>query len=94
MRNNYQNPIAEDMDEFGKVGAEMSYIQSQMHSDDDSAETIADSDVEDGELRKMLASPLKSQDREDCKSSRIPTAPVETCCNDTRERSKCKAYSS
>ena len=40
------------MDEFGKVGAEMSYIQSQMHSDYDSAESIADSDLEDGELRK------------------------------------------
>ena len=28
-----RNSITEDMDEFGKVGAEMSYIQSQMHSD-------------------------------------------------------------
>ena len=25
----------QDMDEFGKVGAEMSYLQSQMHSDFD-----------------------------------------------------------
>ena len=25
---NYQNPTAEDMDEFGKVGVEMSYVQS------------------------------------------------------------------
>ena len=58
MRDNYQNPIVEDMDEFGKVGAEMSYIQSQLHSDYDSAESIADSDLEDGELRKMPASPL------------------------------------
>ena len=32
MRNNYQNPIAEDLDEFGEVGAEMSHLQSQMHS--------------------------------------------------------------
>ena len=64
----------EDMDEFGKVGAEMSYIQSQTYSDYDSAESIADSDLEDGELRKMLASPLYLQSREDCKSSRIPTA--------------------
>ena len=55
MRNNFQNPIIEDMDEFGKVGAEMSCIQSQMHSDYDSAESIGDSDLEDGELRKMLA---------------------------------------
>ena len=56
VRNNYQNPIAEDVDEFGKVGVEMSYIQSQMHSEQDSAESIADSDLEDEELRKMLAS--------------------------------------
>ena len=53
---NYQNLVAEDMDEFGKVGVEMSHIQSQMHSDYDSAESIADSDLEDGELRKMQAS--------------------------------------
>ena len=33
MGENNQNPIAEDMDEFGKVGVDMSYIQSQMHSD-------------------------------------------------------------
>ena len=48
---------------FGKVGAEMSYIQSQMQSDYDSAESIADSDLEDGELRKMAASPLYIQGR-------------------------------
>ena len=51
------NPIAEDTDEFGKVGAETSYFQSQMHSECDSEESIADSDLEDGELRKMLATP-------------------------------------
>ena len=61
VRINYQNPIVEDMDGFGKVGAQTSYLQSQMHSDYDSAESIADSDLEDGELRKMLASPLKRQ---------------------------------
>ena len=76
MGNNYRNPVAEDMDDFGKVGAEMSYIQTQMHSDYDSAESIADSDLQDGELRKMLASPLYRQNREECKTSRIPTAPV------------------
>ena len=53
-----RNSNTEDMDEFGKVGAEMSYLQSQMHSDYDSAESTADSDLQDGELRKMLASPL------------------------------------
>ena len=56
MRNDYQNPITEDVNESGKVGAEMSYLQSQIHSDYDSAESIADWDLEDGELRKMLAS--------------------------------------
>ena len=50
------NSITEDVDEFGKVGAEMSCIQSRMHSDHDSADSIADSDLEDGELRKMLPS--------------------------------------
>ena len=74
MRSNFQNPITEDMDEFGKVGAEMCYIQSQRHSGYDTAESIADSDLEDGERRKMLASPLHMQSREDCESSRIPTA--------------------
>ena len=85
-----KNPISEDMDEFGKVGAEMSYLQSQMHSDHDSAESIADSDLEDGELRRMLASPLYMQSREDCESSRMPIAPG----NLLGERSKCKSYSS
>ena len=35
---------------------------------------IADSHLEDGDLRKMLASPLYMQSREDCESSRIPIA--------------------
>ena len=64
MGNNNQISIAEDMDVFGKIGVEMSYIQSQRHSDYDSAESIADSDLEDGQFRKMLASPLYRQDRE------------------------------
>ena len=72
---NYQNPIAEDEGELGKVGIEMSYTQSQMHSDYDSEESIADSDLEDGELRKMLASPLFVRGREEnSDSSRKPTA--------------------
>ena len=78
LRNSYQNPVAEDMDEIGKVGAEMSYIQSQMHSDYDSAESTADSDVEDGGLRTLMASPLYIQGRGGCKSSRLPTALVKT----------------
>ena len=59
-----RNSLAEDTDEFGKVGAEMSYIQSQMHSDYGSADRIADSDLEDREVRKMLASPLYMRERE------------------------------
>ena len=69
-----RNSLTEDMDEFGKVGAETSYLQSPMHSDYDSAESIADSDLEDGDLRKMLASPMYMQSREDCESSRMPIA--------------------
>ena len=42
MGEHYQNPIAEDKGEFGKVGIEMSNIQSPVHSDYDSAESIAD----------------------------------------------------
>ena len=58
LRDHYQNPITEDTDEIGKVSVEMPHVQSKIHSDDDSAESIADSDLEDGELRKMLASTL------------------------------------
>ena len=74
MRNNFQNPITEDMDECGKFGAEMSYIQSQMHSDYESAESIADSDLEDGELRKCWLHHCKCKVERTAKSSRIPTA--------------------
>ena len=52
LEDDYQNPITEDTDECGKVGAETSYLLSQMHSDYDSPESIADSDLEDGEIRK------------------------------------------
>ena len=76
MRNKYQNPIIEDKDEFGKVGADTSYLQSQMHFDYDSAESIADSHLEDGELRNMLVSPLYMQSREDYGSFRMPIEPV------------------
>ena len=58
LRDHYQNPITEDTDEIGKVSVEMPHVQSKIHSDYDSAESIADSDLEDRELRKMLASPL------------------------------------
>ena len=53
----------------------MPYVQSRIHSDYDSADSIADSDLEDGELRKMLASPLFLHGRgEKYGSSRKPTA--------------------
>ena len=69
-----RSSLTGDMEGFRKVGADVSYFQSQMHSEYDSAESIADSDLEDGELRKMLASPLYLQNREDCESSRMPIA--------------------
>ena len=56
--NDYQNPITEDTKETGKVGADMHHIKTRIYSDYNSAESIADSDLEDGELRKMLASLL------------------------------------
>ena len=46
----YQTPITEEVEEFGKAGDKQSYIQSKIHFDYDSAESIADSDLEDGEL--------------------------------------------
>ena len=39
---------------------EMSCLQSQMHFDE-SVESIADSDLEDGDLQKLLTSPLYAQ---------------------------------
>ena len=57
------------MNEFGETVthclpdsqiSETSYFQSQMHFDD-SVENIADADLEDEELQKMLTSPLYAQ---------------------------------
>ena len=71
----FQNPVTEDAEEIGKVGVEMPYVQSRIHSDYDSAESIAHSDLEDGELRKMLASPLHVHGRgENDDSSQRPIA--------------------
>ena len=53
----------------------MPYVQSRIHSDYDSAASIADSDLEYGKLRKMQASPLYVHGRgEYYGSSRKPTA--------------------
>ena len=71
-----RSSLAGDVEDSSKVGADVSYFQSQMHSEYDSAESIADSDLEDGERRKMLASPLYLQNREDHESSRMPIATV------------------
>ena len=53
---------------IGSKISEKSYFQSHTNIDD-SAESIADSDLEDGELQKMLTSPLYAQ-----KASGIPDA--------------------
>ena len=59
----HRAPFAAEVEEFGKLDSklsEMSYIQSLMHFDD-SVESTADSDLEDGELQKMLSLPLFAQ---------------------------------
>ena len=78
-----QVPIIEE--EFGQIGTQssldhemaetspvekMSYLQSQMHFDEP-MESIADSDLEDGELQKLLSSPLYAQ-----RASKKPDAMV------------------
>ena len=47
-----QNPITEDTEETGKFDVDVPYVQSRIHSDYDSSESIADSDLEDGESTK------------------------------------------
>ena len=59
----------DDQDDVEEIGVKpLSYSQSLIHSAYDSAESIAtppDSDLEDEQLRKMLASPLFSHGREE-----------------------------
>ena len=51
------------------------HVHTRIHFDYDSAESIADSDLEDGELRQMLATPLFVHWRgENYDSSHKPTA--------------------
>ena len=53
--------FTEEVEEFSEIGiSETSYFQSRMHFDG-SVESIADSDLQDGELQKMLTSPLYAQ---------------------------------
>ena len=65
----HRAPITEEVEVLGEIGtagspdsklSETSYFQSQMHFDD-SVERIADPDLEDGDLLKMLTSPLFAQ---------------------------------
>ena len=65
----HRAPITEEVEEFREIGTaglpnikipETSYFQSQMYFDD-SVESSADSDLEDGELQKMLTSTLFAQ---------------------------------
>ena len=70
-----QAPSIEEVKEFGQIQAQslldhemaemslvekMSFLQSQMHFDE-SMESNAASDLEDGELQKLLTSPLYAQ---------------------------------
>ena len=81
------------MDEFGKLGVRsLSCNQSQIYSAYDSAESIADSDLEDEQLRKMPASPLYIQERDgDFDSSRKTrvSGKLDAMVGCTEERSKC-----
>ena len=62
---NPQNQTIDDQDDIEEIGVKpLSHSQSLIHSADDSAESIAtphDSDFEDEQLRKMLASPLRNE---------------------------------
>ena len=83
----HRAPNIEEVKEFAEIGtaslldskiSETSYFQSKMHFDD-SVESIADSDLEDGEFQKMLTSPTV-----------CPESFGETRCNGrARERGKC-----
>ena len=73
MENKNKNPIVEDMNELRNVDVEMSYDQLQIYSDYVSAESNADSDLKDGELRKILTSLLYFRGRGHSESSRRPT---------------------
>ena len=65
----HRAPITEEVEKFTEIGTgglpdskipDTSYFQSQVHFDD-SVQSTADSDLEDGESQKMLNSPLYAQ---------------------------------
>ena len=66
---NPQNQIIDDRDDIEEIGVKpLSYSQSLVRSAYDSAESIAtqpDSDLEDEQLCKMVASPLYIQERKE-----------------------------
>ena len=66
---NPRNQIIDDQDDVEKIGVKpLSCSHSLIHSAYDSAESIAtppDSDLEDEQLRTMLASPLYIREREE-----------------------------
>ena len=67
--------LGDHFQKLEKVGVDMPYVQSRIRSDYHSAGCTADSDLEDVELRKMLASPLYVHGRgENYCSSHKPTA--------------------
>ena len=72
--NNYRNPIAEDRMILEKLVSRYPTSSSQIQPEYDSAERIPFLDLEDGELRKILASPLYIRVRGSSESSRRPTA--------------------
>ena len=66
---NPQNQIIDDQDDIEEIGVKpLTYSKSLIHSAYDSAQGIAtspDSDLDDEQLRKMLASPLDRREREE-----------------------------
>ena len=90
----YENSRRSVGSTHGTVGVEMSYIQSKKNSDYDSAESTADSDLEDWELRKMLASPLKTRGRGLWIISKTNGFRETRSRSNKEERNKCTTYSS
>ena len=88
----HQAPITKEVEEFGEIGttgvpdsklSETSYFQSQVHFDD-SVESTADSDLEDGKLQKSADF-----------TTVCPESFGETRCNGhAGERGKCAKHSS
>ena len=94
---NPQNQIIDDLDVVEAIGVKLlSYCQSLIHSAYDWATSIAtppDSDLEDEQLRTMLASPLYIREREENEGqARAYHSERESLC--TEARSKCTTNTS